>query len=79
MHHCYQTEDFAHTKADTGAVGLEVENTKGQVDRVDPDGDASEGHDDAGQEEDEDEQHRASPHRDPVLDGQGRDVGELWN
>ena len=34
-----------------------VENTNGEVDRVDPDGDAGEGHEDAGQEEDEDEQH----------------------
>ena len=74
MHHYHQT----HIKVDAIAVGLIVDHTDGQVDRVDPDGDAGEGHDDAGQEEDEEEQHGASLHRDPVLDDESKDVGEAW-
>ena len=70
------TQGLAHIKVDAIAVGLIVEHADGQVDRVYPDGDAGEGRDDAGQEEDEEEEHRASLHRDPVLDDESKDVGD---
>ena len=43
------------------------------------DGEASDDHEDAWQEEDEDEEDRAPFHRDPVLDEEGEDVREFWN
>ena len=69
----------AHVEVDASAVGLIVDDPDGQVNGVDANGDASEDHEDAGQEEDEDEEHRVPLHRDPVLDEEREDVRELWS
>ena len=42
-------------------------------------GEASDDHEDAGEEEDEDEEDGAALHCDPVLDEKGEDVREFWN
>ena len=69
----------AHVEVDASAVGLIVDDPDGQVNGVDANGDASEDHEDAGQEEDEDEENRVPLHRDPVLDEERKDVRELWS
>ena len=65
---------ITHIEVDSSAIGLIVDNSNWQVNRVDPDGDAGEDHEDAGQEEDEDEENWVPLHRDPVLDEEGKDV-----
>ena len=68
---------ITHIEVDSSAIGLIVDDSNWQVNRVDPDGDAGEDHEDAGQEEDEDEEDRVPLHCDPVLDEEGEDVWQF--